>query len=110
MLWQGAKWRILKNFNVQNEECHNYDCKQLKPTPSSSCKQLKPTPSLSCKIACLLKACCVQVFCGKRKTAKFQNYLKLFTKYTRNHVCGCWLDIMSTNVHKTLCPLMSTRF
>jgi hypothetical protein len=24
MLWQGAKWRILKNFNVQNEECHNY--------------------------------------------------------------------------------------
>jgi len=25
MLWQGAKWRILKNFNVQNEECHNYD-------------------------------------------------------------------------------------
>jgi hypothetical protein len=27
MLWQGAKWRILKNFNVQNEECHNYDYK-----------------------------------------------------------------------------------
>ncbi len=25
MLWQGAKWRILKNFNVQNEECHNYE-------------------------------------------------------------------------------------
>jgi hypothetical protein len=25
MLWQGAKWRILKNFNVQNEECHNYN-------------------------------------------------------------------------------------
>jgi hypothetical protein len=24
MLWQGAKLRILKNFNVQNEECHNY--------------------------------------------------------------------------------------
>jgi hypothetical protein len=24
MLWQGAKWRILKNFNVQSEECHNY--------------------------------------------------------------------------------------
>jgi hypothetical protein len=24
MLWQGVKWRILKNFNVQNEECHNY--------------------------------------------------------------------------------------
>jgi len=24
MLWQGAKWRILKNFNVQNEECHHY--------------------------------------------------------------------------------------
>jgi hypothetical protein len=20
MFWQGAKWRILKNFNVQNEE------------------------------------------------------------------------------------------
>jgi hypothetical protein len=30
MLWQGAKWRILKNFNVQNEECHNYDCERLK--------------------------------------------------------------------------------
>jgi hypothetical protein len=27
MLWQGAKRRILKNFNVQNEECHNYVCK-----------------------------------------------------------------------------------
>jgi len=24
MLWQGAKWRILKKFNVQNEECHHY--------------------------------------------------------------------------------------
>ncbi len=24
MLWQGAKWRILKNFKLQNEECHNY--------------------------------------------------------------------------------------
>jgi hypothetical protein len=29
MLWQGAKWRILKNFNVQNEECHNYGKKCL---------------------------------------------------------------------------------
>jgi hypothetical protein len=29
MLWQGAKWRILKNFNVQNEECHNYVCNVL---------------------------------------------------------------------------------
>jgi hypothetical protein len=27
MLWQGAKWRILKNFKLQNEECHNYACK-----------------------------------------------------------------------------------
>jgi hypothetical protein len=25
MLWQGAKWRILKKFKLQNEECHNYD-------------------------------------------------------------------------------------
>jgi len=25
MLWQGAKWRILKNFILQNEECHHYD-------------------------------------------------------------------------------------
>jgi hypothetical protein len=24
MLWQGAKWRILKNFKLQNEECHDY--------------------------------------------------------------------------------------
>jgi hypothetical protein len=23
MLWQGAKWRILKNFILQNEECHH---------------------------------------------------------------------------------------
>jgi hypothetical protein len=30
MLWQGAKWRILKNFNVQNEKCHNYDLASLK--------------------------------------------------------------------------------
>jgi len=30
MLWQGAKWRILKNFNVQNEECHNYAYQNLK--------------------------------------------------------------------------------
>jgi hypothetical protein len=29
MLWQGAQWRILKNFNVQNEECHNYDLKHF---------------------------------------------------------------------------------
>jgi hypothetical protein len=29
MLWQGAKWRILKNFNVQNEECHNYDFNKI---------------------------------------------------------------------------------
>ncbi len=31
MLWQGAKWRILKNFNVQNEECHNYDMQWRQP-------------------------------------------------------------------------------
>jgi hypothetical protein len=30
MLWQGAKWRILKNFNVQNEECHNYGFSQVR--------------------------------------------------------------------------------
>jgi hypothetical protein len=29
MLWQGAKWRILKNFKLQNEECHNYDLSPL---------------------------------------------------------------------------------
>jgi hypothetical protein len=23
ILWQGAKWRILKNFILQNEECHH---------------------------------------------------------------------------------------
>jgi hypothetical protein len=23
MLWQGVKWRILKNFILQNEECHH---------------------------------------------------------------------------------------
>jgi hypothetical protein len=29
MLWQGAKWRILKNFKLQNEECHNYGVAKL---------------------------------------------------------------------------------
>jgi hypothetical protein len=41
MLWQGAKWRILKNFNVQNEECHNYDNNQQRE------KRLTPTRGIA---------------------------------------------------------------
>jgi hypothetical protein len=48
MLWQGAKWRILKNFNVQNEECHNYDIFQL--AQGHHTFELRPTTCTSTTI------------------------------------------------------------
>jgi hypothetical protein len=81
-----VKCTLLQSFDMLKLVPLN--CKQMKPTPFSSCKPLKPAPSLNCKLLVYWKLVVCTCFVEKERLQSFKT--TLFTKFTRNHVCGCW--------------------